>query len=127
MFLKFSIVPFLLVSFLTLPRILTQSYIFLAIPTLIKSLNLTKIESQFIIPSMLLGTIIFLIPAGKFGDRFGPKKNVDYFKLGVCVCLIYCGLLHLGHSLINFAFFSWCNSSFQYDSRFDLCVGHLSF
>jgi MFS family permease len=74
MFLKFSIVPFLLVSFLTLPRILTQSYIFLAIPTLIKSLNLTKIESQFIIPSMLLGTIIFLIPAGKFGDRFGPKK-----------------------------------------------------
>ena len=74
MIFRFSITPFLLVSLLTIPRALTQSYIFMAIPSLMDSLNLTEIESQSIIPSLLLGAIIFLIPAGKLGDLFGPKK-----------------------------------------------------
>jgi MFS family permease len=61
-------IPFVLVCFLTLPRILTQSFILLAIPFLIRELNLTDLQAQFLFPTLLAGVILFLIPAGKIGD-----------------------------------------------------------
>jgi MFS family permease len=69
-------IPFVLVCFLTLPRILTQSFILLAIPFLIRELNLTDLQAQFLFPTLLAGVILFLIPAGKIGDILGSRKTL---------------------------------------------------
>ncbi|MBM3194630.1 MAG: MFS transporter [Chlamydiae bacterium] len=81
---KISPLPFILTCCLTIPRILVQAFIVLAIPVLSKELNLTPFQSQILFPVFTLGIMIFLIPAGRIGDRFGSRQILivsTYFYL----------------------------------------------
>ncbi len=81
---KISPLPFILTCCLTIPRILVQAFIVLAIPVLSKELNLSPFQSQILFPVFTLGIMIFLIPAGRIGDRFGSRQILiisTYFYL----------------------------------------------
>jgi MFS family permease len=79
----------------------------MAIPSLMDSLNLTEIESQSIIPSLLLGAIIFLIPAGKLGDLFGPKKMLIISTWVYVFVSFIAAFCTSGYLLLITLFFSW--------------------
>lgn len=108
-----KIVPFILVSFLTVPRILTQTYVLVALPFLIKSLNLTKIQSQFFVPSIVLGTLLFLIPAGFLGDRLGPKKMLIWSSYAYTFLLICAAFSPYGNFLLVCLFLIGATTAFS--------------
>lgn len=81
---KVSPLPFILTCCLTIPRILVQAFIVLAIPILSKDLDLSPLQSQILFPTFTLGIMIFLIPAGRIGDRLGSRQVLitsTYFYL----------------------------------------------
>ncbi len=91
-FLRF-ITPFSIVILLTIPRVLLQSFIVISLPALINSLQLTHLQAKLVTPTTLIGTMLFLIPAGLIGDRFGPKKTIIYTSIAfffISIFAAYC-------------------------------------
>ena len=52
----------------------------IALPTIERDLSLTAIELSWIITSFILGTALFMLPAGTWGDRYDNRK---LFKWGL--------------------------------------------
>ena len=75
------ITPFIIIILLTIPDVLTQSFLVVNLPILINSLNFSSLQAKLVTPTTLIGTMVFLIPAGIIGDRFGPKKTIIYASI----------------------------------------------
>jgi EmrB/QacA subfamily drug resistance transporter len=72
----------------------------IALPTIERDLTLTAIELSWIITSFILGTALFMLPAGTWGDRYDNRK---IFTLGLflfTLSSIFCYLAPNGYLLI---------------------------
>lgn len=72
----------------------------IALPSIEKNLSLNAIELSWIITAFLLGTALFMLPAGAWGDRSGSSR---LFKLGLflfTLSSLFCYLAPGGYWLI---------------------------
>ena len=90
----------LLVVLLHLHGNLLVSAVNIALPTIERDSNTAAIELSWIITSFILGTALFMLPAGTWGDRYDNRK---IFTLGLflfTLSSIFCYLAPNGYLLI---------------------------
>lgn len=88
------ITPFFLIILLTIPRVLLQSFIVVTLPVIINGLGLTSLQAKLVTPTTLIGTMVFLIPAGMIGDRYGPKITIIYTSIAFFFISIFAAYCH---------------------------------
>ena len=84
----------------------------IALPSIEKNLSLNAIELSWIITSFLLGTALFMLPAGAWGDRSGSSR---LFKLGLflfTLSSLFCYLAPGGYWLIAARFLQGIGAAF---------------
>ncbi len=84
----------------------------IALPSIEKNLSLTAIELSWIITAFLLGTALFMLPAGAWGDRSGSSR---LFKLGLflfTLSSLFCYLAPGGYWLIAARFLQGIGAAF---------------
>lgn len=85
----------------------------IALPTIESNLSLTALELSWIITSFILGTALFMLPAGVWGDR---NDNRKLFKLGLVIFTIaslFCYIAPNGQWLIAARFLQGIGTAFS--------------
>lgn len=72
----------------------------IALPTIERDLTLTAIELSWIITSFILGTALFMLPSGTWGDRYDNRKIFIGGLILFTLSSIFCYLSPNGYSLI---------------------------
>lgn len=84
----------------------------IALPTIANNLSLTALELSWIISSYILGTAMFMIPAGSWGDKTDNRK---LFKFGLIVFVVasaICFVAPNGYWLIIARFLQGAGTAF---------------
>lgn len=105
--------PFVIVCLITVPRILNQSYILIALPIFLNTLDLSSLQIQFFYPSNLLGTLLFLLPAGLLGDRYGPRKLLIWTTYAFVILSTLAAFSQSGNGLIILLFLLGISTAFS--------------
>jgi len=84
----------------------------IALPTIERNLSLTAIELSWIITSFILGTALFMLPAGTWGDRNDNRKLFKWGLVLFTLSSLLCYLAPDGHWLIAGRFIQGVGAAF---------------
>ena len=84
----------------------------IALPTIERNLSLTAIELSWIITSFILGTALFMLPAGTWGDRNDNRKLFKWGLILFTLSSLLCYLAPDGHWLIAGRFVQGVGAAF---------------
>lgn len=84
----------------------------IALPTIERNLSLTAIELSWIITSFILGTALFMLPAGTWGDRNDNRKLFKWGLVLFTLSSLLCYLAPDGHWLIAGRFVQGVGAAF---------------
>lgn len=84
----------------------------IALPTIERDLSLTAIELSWIITSFILGTALFMLPAGTWGDRYDNRKLFKWGLILFTLSSLLCYFSPNGYSLIAARFIQGVGAAF---------------
>ncbi len=84
----------------------------IALPTIERSLSLTAIELSWIITSFILGTALFMLPAGTWGDRNDNRRLFQWGLILFTLSSILCYVAPDGYWLIAGRFIQGAGAAF---------------
>lgn len=84
----------------------------IALPTIERDFSLTAIELSWIITSFILGTALFMLPAGTWGDRNNNRKLFKWGLLLFTLSSLLCYIAPDGHWLIAGRFVQGVGAAF---------------
>lgn len=84
----------------------------IALPTIERDFSLTAIELSWIITSFILGTALFILPAGTWGDRNNNRKLFKWGLLLFTLSSLLCYIAPDGHWLIAGRFVQGVGAAF---------------
>lgn len=84
----------------------------IALPTIERNLSLTAIELSWIITSFILGTALFMLPAGTWGDRNDNRKLFKWGLLLFTLSSLLCYIAPDGYWLIAGRFVQGVGAAF---------------
>lgn len=84
----------------------------IALPTIERNLSLTAIELSWIITSFILGTALFMLPAGSWGDRNDNRRLFQWGLILFTLSSILCYVAPDGYWLIAGRFIQGAGAAF---------------